>query len=686
MSEVPDNPDVVASEMRREHLRALVFFLATLLVLYAVAQAHQHRVWVMGAFAVYIVGSTLWVRVQYVDALDGQSYVPRSGAVWWKLVVPGLLATVLGLGIRFLGIDGPISASWFVVGGFLAIYLGAGYLVACSRKAIDTRTWAAADRRRASLRLAGVLAGQLLLTWAGMWMLGRTPVLLAAGVIVVGVLFVPLVLAQLSEHAIESWSRSSRGEEWWPSVVLGTLVVVVAVVVGLATTWIFGLVVLAFAGLIVAIASFTLADIAVVLALIALAGLTPAQDSPDRPLKPPRSDNGDGLLVALGDSYMSGEGASIFVAGTDEGAGNECRRATTAWPMLTGRLTPFNRVVSFACSGADSFHVRHTVDGVAAGSVEAQEIAAMDPTPTPQFDGLETQLDEYDDYVAGFDATEDFAPDLVVLSIGGNDAGFASVGMTCLAPGSCNDDEPKDLWIGGNLSRVQNRIRQVYADVDLTFPDTPVVAIPYIDPIGDGAPCDEAALGKGDVDFLGGFLPALNSRIEVSARQFGFHYAADVEQALAERQLQLCDPFTQDRPGLNFIGLRSVGGLSEQRFNPAKWTHNSLHPNERGHTAVHEAFQRWLAAEGGVAGLEVRRGRTTGTAPVSERNDEVAGECDTFGFDDPEGCKQQSIAWALRQTGAFAALQATPVLLGIGALGWAFAITVFGWRRRRATA
>ena len=86
--------------------------------------------------------------------------------------------------------------------------------------------------------------------------------------------------------------------------------------------------------------------------------------------------------------------------------------------------------------------------------------------------------------------------------------------------------------MGGNLQRVQNRIRQVYADVDLTFPDTPVVVIPYIDPIGEDAPCDEAALEQGDVDFLSGFLPALNSRISTAAEEFGFHYAADVEKAL----------------------------------------------------------------------------------------------------------------------------------------------------------
>ncbi len=668
--------------MRRAHLRALRFFLATLLVLYVVAQAHQQRVWVLVAFALYIVGATLWVRVQYVDALDGRAYVPPA-AVVRGVALLGAAVAVLGILLGVAKVDSPVSASWFVVGGILAVYVGAGYLVAGSRTQIAGAARATQPRRRTVGRHAGVLLGLLVLAWAGMWMLGRTPWQVAIGVMALGLVFVPLLLAKLSEHAIETWAQRPRADQWWWWALPGLLVVVVSVWVGWATTWVFGVVVLAFAALIITIASFTLADIAVVLALIALAGLTPAQDSRDRPASPPPDGSGDGLLIALGDSYMSGEGASVFVEGTDEGAGNECRRASTAWPMLTGRLT-FDAVVSFACSGADSYNVRHTAQHVASGSQQARALAAMQPTPTPQFEDIGTQLDEYDDYLASFDAATDFAPDLVVLSIGGNDAGFASVGMTCLAPGSCNDETPKALWVGGNLQRVQNRLRQVYADVDLTFPRTPVVVIPYIDPIGDDAPCDDAALEPGDVEFLAGFLPALNVRIGTAAREFGFYYATDVEQALADRQLQLCDALTQDRPGLNFIGLRSVGGLSEQRFNPAKWTHNSLHPNERGHTALHEAFQRWLTAHGGVAGLDVRRGRAQGDGPVGERNDEVAGDCDTFDFDDPEGCKQQSIAWALRQTGRFAALGATPVLLGVGGLAWVFAVTMFGWRRRRA--
>ncbi len=74
----------------------------------------------------------------------------------------------------------------------------------------------------------------------------------------------------------------------------------------------------------------------------------------------PRAD--EGYYVALGDSYMSGEGAREFISGTNtvepnESRTNECRRATSAWGY---RLAEVNygledvphRVLFLPCSGA----------------------------------------------------------------------------------------------------------------------------------------------------------------------------------------------------------------------------------------------------------------------------------------------------------------------------------------------
>src|ERR1700733_10541120 len=55
-------------------------------------------------------------------------------------------------------------------------------------------------------------------------------------------------------------------------------------------------------------------------------------------------------LVALGDSYSSGEGAGDYDADP-----LRCHRSADAWPRLLAKLTPkIEEVTLLACSGAES--------------------------------------------------------------------------------------------------------------------------------------------------------------------------------------------------------------------------------------------------------------------------------------------------------------------------------------------
>lgn len=79
----------------------------------------------------------------------------------------------------------------------------------------------------------------------------------------------------------------------------------------------------------------------------------PAPSTGDSPL----------AIVAIGDGYMSGEGAGAFFPGTDRPGQNECRRTSTSYPYLVARLMkppdPYDGValVSAACSGAGTANV-----------------------------------------------------------------------------------------------------------------------------------------------------------------------------------------------------------------------------------------------------------------------------------------------------------------------------------------
>ena len=115
--------------------------------------------------------------------------------------------------------------------------------------------------------------------------------------------------------------------------------------------------------------------------------------------------------VSLGDSYASGEGNPPFDSGTDGYLiGNQCHRSASAWPRRLG-VTASDHL---ACSGA-------VVDNIWNGG-------GNDTDPLSQLDRL---------------AQMNPKPDIVFVTIGGNDLGFSDAIIHCfefgLVQGSCYD-------------------------------------------------------------------------------------------------------------------------------------------------------------------------------------------------------------------------------------------------------
>lgn len=160
------------------------------------------------------------------------------------------------------------------------------------------------------------------------------------------------------------------------------------------------------------------------------------------------------FVVALGDSYISGEGASETATRadgtTDHGSHyykesdfggelvsplsgrNACHRSKSSWPRKTvladnsasigQRADAFDPQVDFqfhACSGAQTEHLN------ANRSVTAPAANAFGRRPVGKWAEV-TQLDK--GYL-------DENTTLVMLSLGGNDAGFSPIIKKCMAPG-----------------------------------------------------------------------------------------------------------------------------------------------------------------------------------------------------------------------------------------------------------
>lgn len=315
---------------------------------------------------------------------------------------------------------------------------------------------------------------------------------------------------------------------------------------------------------------------------------------------------GQPYFVVLGDSYISGEGADVFLEGTNTTSRdgqfgptreNECRRSTTSWPLLLAGHAPEGdqdvdvpeRVLFIACSGAvtENIHTEPREDERRAhGPAELQLLAERS-------EGLGL-------------------PAFVVLSIGGNDAGFGEIGRTCVGPGDCieigqqflNDPRRRDdpqptngppgAGMPESVASIADDLDAAYERVAAAVADgVPIVVVPYPTPITNGGEC-ELLLTEAERRFVNGYVDELNLVIEAAAARHGFLYLEAMESALRDADSLLCAESGAEA-GLNFIKLNPTAGSIRDSLMPTNWTHNSLHPNADGHRAMAAAARRWFA-------------------------------------------------------------------------------------------
>ncbi len=591
-------------------------------VVFTGADRHP-RVVVLAAVLLLVAAGVADMTVRRVRVL-------RQLPAWQRALVPGVLAVVaLGLAVWFLR-RGETNGFglFFLVGAFITT----GHLVG------ELRSW-----RRTRLPLGlGLLAVVAVLVVGGVWVGADDPtgLFVALGALLLGPVGLTLLSAAVLRtgdvrpvsNFVVGAAALAAGAAWLAQSGVDRYFVVIVVVVLLV--------------LVTAIAADTQSDVVIVATLIALVWsvyprTVPLDDDVVATPVTAASVGGQAVLVALGDSYMSGEGAQRYYEGTNDPTGdrpNECRRAPTAYAHLVledPASADYGSKLGFlACSGALAVNLGDRPQ-------YAGEPVGGDPA---------TQLQQLSRLVeAGAEVP------LVLVSIGGNDAGFADVAVTCLAPGNCV--ARGQAWldrlqvVAQRLDTAYDRIRAVVGD------DVPVLVVPYPQPITpDRKGCGYSLLEDEEHRFLNGFVTQLDNVVRTAARQHGFYYLAAMKDALAERGLRICDDGeNQDNLGVNFVAISDTEGLIDQLGNPLGWLHNSLHPNERGHRAMTEVLARWMEARPVPRALS--------DAPGSEIYDVVSlpsvmgpdftgSYCGQEGYQ-PERCALSDISWTLTEVARF---------------------------------
>ncbi|MFF4872351.1 SGNH/GDSL hydrolase family protein [Streptomyces sp. SID5770] len=185
--------------------------------------------------------------------------------------------------------------------------------------------------------------------------------------------------------------------------------------------------------------------------------------------------------VALGDSYSSGVGAGSY-----DGASGSCKRSTKAYPVLWKNANAPSSFAFTACSGART------------GDVTANQLGPLSA-----------------------------ATDLVSLTIGGNDAGFADVMTTCVlqSESTCvNRVNQAKAYVDSTLP---GKLDSVYGAVRSKAPNARVIVLGYPRFYQLNGTC-VAGLSEGERRAINGASDHLNAAVAKRAADHGYTFVSVV--------------------------------------------------------------------------------------------------------------------------------------------------------------
>jgi hypothetical protein len=334
----------------------------------------------------------------------------------------------------------------------------------------------------------------------------------------------------------------------------------------------------------------------------------------------PTPDDRPSAVVAIGDSYLSGEGgrwegnhASDYGdrRGTDRAAyrnrlgfwrysqarvygasASGCHRSDVA-PVNSSGI-PVDQAINLACSGASTINLVRQANGGRSHRGEApqaDQLAALAP-------GLDVEM--------------------VVVSIGGNDLGFGDIILDCALgyllstswwTDTCHDEQQAaaDRAMADAMAGVGGAIDEIRAALAVAGHqpgDYRLVLVSYPSPVPSG---DEFRYRQGSWSrtVVGGcpfwnsdaswardsFVPQLSANLAAVAASRGIEFL-DLQDALEGREICAAGAAQGDGPSAEWARFLSTGLLQGE-------AQESLHPNAIGQVAIGTCLRlQWEAGSG----------------------------------------------------------------------------------------
>lgn len=185
----------------------------------------------------------------------------------------------------------------------------------------------------------------------------------------------------------------------------------------------------------------------------------------------------ENTILALGDSYISGEGTEPFID-------TQCSVSSYSWPYLVSAIMAYNdpknvyTIINRACSGARTEHVISETFG---GPLWENNEVSLRAKKQPQIRQAKADLCN-----VPIDSADDcnISPDYIFLSIGGNDAGFGDTVKESILK---NIDETSQRFTLESQNTRSDNLRKAYSQLALkfgeSFPKSKIYATNYLNPL-----------------------------------------------------------------------------------------------------------------------------------------------------------------------------------------------------------
>jgi lysophospholipase L1-like esterase len=276
--------------------------------------------------------------------------------------------------------------------------------------------------------------------------------------------------------------------------------------------------------------------------------------------------------LALGDSFASGEGAWDYQVGTNTNI-NKCHLSNKSYPYLISQDLQYLTGYSIACSGAVMDDVENTTNEYKGQSNDG--IPRKDRTQ----DDINSLLSNLSPgYIAQQEFISAYTPNIVTISISGNDIGFGNKLRACLGPDTCFNSYEDRVEIAKEVHSKFDSLVDLYKKIkEESASNSKVYAIGYTQIVHPGGNCAlNVNLNQEELVFAQHITDYLNDMIERASLKAGITYV-DVSDALSGHKL--CETSSSnvavngltlgdDMP--NILGFSILGK-------------ESYHPNALGH-------------------------------------------------------------------------------------------------------